>query len=93
MSNLIKNYAERFFNEAMKSDINYRLAAGILCNKKLISTPCCNINRNYCRGNVCSSLHAEANALLTHYGKNLQFDTKKNRWYLKLYKYKKYKES
>lgn len=87
------NYAIRFFNEAIKSDIDYHLAAGILCNKKLISVPCCNINRNYCRGNICSSLHAEANALLTYYGKDLQFDTKKKRWCLKSKKYKKYKES
>jgi len=80
--NLMNKFYNIFLNKASESDISYNLAAGIICNNKLISRPCCNINRNYCRGNFCSSIHAEANALLNYYGKNLKFDSMKNRWCL-----------
>jgi hypothetical protein len=90
--NFINKFYSKFFNEASKSDINYQLAAGILKNKKLVTKPCCNQNRNYCRGKLCSSIHAEANAILHYYGKNLKFDPIKNRWYLLSYKFKKIKE-
>lgn len=71
-----------FINEANKSNINYRLAAGILKDKKLVTRPCCNQDRNFCRGQFCTSIHAEAKAMLTYYGKNLKFDSIKNRWCL-----------
>jgi len=80
--NLLNKFYPVFLNSALKSDINYQLAAGVISNKKLVTRPCCNTNRNYCRGTICGSIHAEANALLNHYGKDLQFDSMKNRWCL-----------
>ena len=69
-------------HEALKSDISSKLAAGVLKGKKMVSKACCNTNRNFCRGTICGSLHAEANALLTYLGQSLQFDAMNKRWYL-----------
>lgn len=82
MSNFIKYY-DSFYIEALKSNISHQLAAGIIIDGKLVNKPYCNTNRNYCRGVVCGSVHAEANALLHHFGKNLRFDKGSNRWCLK----------
>jgi hypothetical protein len=68
--------------EALESNMCHQLAAGVIVEKKLMTKPCCNINRNYCRGNVFGSIHAEANALLRYYGRDLQFDKHKKRWCL-----------
>jgi len=80
-------------NEALESNMCHQLAAGVIVERKLMTKPCCNINRNYCRGNVCGSIHAETNALLHYYGRDLQFDKYKKRWYLKPNKIKKSKKS
>ena len=93
MNNWILKLYSRIKDEALQSDMGHHLAAGIIVDKKLMTKPCCNINRNYCRGNVCGSIHAEANALLHYYGRNLQFDKYKKRWYLLYYKVKKSKKS
>jgi hypothetical protein len=82
MTTLLDKFYPSFLEEANKSEINYQLAAGVIIDKKLVTKPCCNSGRNYCRRTVCGSVHAEANALLNFYGKNLQFDRKKNRWCL-----------
>jgi hypothetical protein len=92
-SKLLDKFYPVFKNIVNKSDISYPLVAGILYKNKLINNPCCNMSRNYCRGQICSSIHAECNACLNYYGKNLQFDRKKNRWCLLQGKYKKGKES
>jgi len=93
MNNFIIKLYSILKDKALESDMSHQLAAGIIIEKKLVSKPCCNVNRNYCRRNVCGSIHAEANALLNYYGRNLQFDKQKNRWYLLFYKSKKCKES
>jgi deoxycytidylate deaminase len=80
-------------DEAYQGSMCHQLAAGVIVGRKLMTKPCCNIYRNYCRGNVCGSLHAEANALLHYYGRNLQFDKHKKRWYLLYHKDKKSKKS
>lgn len=82
MNNLISRFYQDFRNVAQKSDICYQLAAGVLHDKRLVTKPCCNVTRNFCRGNFCESVHAEANALLNYYGKNLQYDHAKNKWLL-----------
>jgi hypothetical protein len=87
MNKLILNLYPRMKEAAMKSNMCHQLAACVIIERKLMTKPCCNINRNYCRGNVCGSIHAEANALLNYYGRDLQFDKHKNRWYL-LYHHK-----
>jgi len=79
--------------EAKKSTITSKLAAIILKNQKLVSKVCCNQERNFCRGIECSSLHAEANALLTYYGKSLQFNILNKKWYLKPYNNKESKKT
>jgi len=80
--NILNKYYYTFLNESLKSDINYQLVAGIIQNNKLLLKPCYNINRNYCRGSYCNSLHAEANAILQYYGKYLKFNKFKNKWYI-----------
>ena len=92
MNNLIVNLYHRLKEEALKSDMCHQLAAGVIVERKLMTKPCCNINRNYCRGNVCGSIHAEANALLHYYGRGLQFDKHKKRWCLLYPKRKKAKK-
>jgi deoxycytidylate deaminase len=77
---LLNNYINNLINEAQKSTIQSQLAAGILKNHRMITKPCCNIERNMCRGCKCTSIHAEANAILNYFGKNLQFDNIKNQW-------------
>lgn len=82
MTDFISKYYSSFYDEASKSTLAHQLAAGILLERKLVNKPCCNTNRNYCRGLVCGSIHAEVNAILHHFGKNLQFDRVKKRWCL-----------
>jgi hypothetical protein len=93
MNNVINKLYTVMKDEAVNSNMCHQLAAGVIVERKLMTKPCCNINRNYCRGNVCGSIHAEANALLHYYGRNLQFDKHKKRWYLLHHKVKKRKES
>ena len=61
---------------AKKSPINTKLGACIMRGSK-ISSLRCNIERNCCRGHRCPSLHAEAHAIIAHYGKNLTYSPKK----------------
>ena len=72
----------KLYTEAQKSLIDHQLAAAIIRGGKLISKPCCNSPRNTCHGHCFGSLHAEARAILLHYGKSLLFD-KKRGWCLK----------
>jgi deoxycytidylate deaminase len=65
--------------EASNSIIDQQLAAAIIKGNKMISKPCCNVPRSICHGYFCGSLHAEAHAILSYYGKSLSFD-KKNGW-------------
>ena len=93
-SNKIFNkFYSLLYNEAIKSTITSKLAAIVLKNQKLVSKVCCNQERNFCRGIECSSLHAEANAILTYYGKSLQFNILNKKWYLKSWIYKKNKKT
>ena len=79
---LFNKFYPMFCQEAQTSNINCKLAAGILKGQKLVSKICCNTNRNFCRGNECGSLHAEAHALLNYFGRTLQFNLSSKRWYL-----------
>lgn len=69
-------------NEALKSNMCHQLAACVIIEGKIINKPYCNCDRNYCRGNIGGSIHAEANALLHYYGRNLKFNKYKKKWYL-----------
>jgi len=91
--NLLNKCYPLFFNAANQSTISYQLAAAVMIDGKIVTNPCCNTERNYCRGFICGSLHAEANALRVYFGKQLKFDPSKNRWYLLQNRYKKEKKS
>lgn len=93
MNNSILKLYPILKEKALQSNMYHQLAACVIIERKLMTEPCCNINRNYCRGNICGSIHAELNALLHYYGKNLQFDRNRKRWYLLFYQSKKIKKS
>ena len=63
----------RMINKANDSPISFKLAAVLLKNKKPVGPIMYNTDRMYSRGKVCSSVHAEANVLLKHFGSNLKF--------------------
>ena len=69
----------KLYTEASKSVIDQQLAAAIIKGGKMVSKPCCNSPRNTCRGNFSGSLHAEAHAILSYYGKSISFN-KKHGW-------------
>jgi deoxycytidylate deaminase len=79
---LFDNFYKSFANEASKSTITHKLCAGILINKKLVTKPKCNVSRNLCRNMFCGSLHAEQRSLLDFYGKHLQYNRLKAKWFL-----------
>ena len=72
-----------FYNQlahiAMSSDIEQKLAAGIVKAGKIQGNPCPNSSRNVFRGMTCGSLHAEANAILSYYPKDLTW-TQERGW-------------
>jgi hypothetical protein len=84
-NNMIIN---KLCTEATKSKLEQKLAAVILKGTKMISNPCCNTQRNTYRGMCRGSLHAEAHAMITYYGKNLSFDNKHGWCLLPRKKYK-----
>ena len=79
---LVDRYLNILKINAEKSETSSKLSACLVKNKKLICSPCCNIERNTYRGINYGSIHAEANVLLKFFGKNLSFDRVKKRWCL-----------
>ena len=75
--NKVQNIIPRMREEAERSPIRYRLAAGIIKNGKFINRPTHNTNGEVIRGCRCSSLHAEHRAMLKAFP-NLQY--KQGRW-------------
>ena len=61
---------------AEKSAILHQVAAAVLKSGKIMGKPCCNTVRNTCRGLCVGSLHAEAHAMLSFFGKDLSYDKK-----------------
>lgn len=76
MSSKFNSLCNMLVQEAFNSPIQHRMAACLLKNGKIISTPKCNVSRNYCRGHVCGSLHAEARVLVSHFGNMINWDRK-----------------
>jgi hypothetical protein len=60
--------------EAAKSSMNEKLAA-VVINRRQLSKIHTNDNKSAANG--CLSLHAEANALIKYYGRNLTYIRKK----------------
>lgn len=75
------NILYRLQAEAQNSLLEHQMAAAILKGNKVINKPCCNLNRNTCRGSHIASLHAEARVILNYYGKSL-FYNQKGHYYL-----------
>jgi hypothetical protein len=56
--------------------IKIGVAAVLLHGTKPIGDVCNNTTRNYFRGTICPSLHAEANAVMTYFGKHISYSPK-----------------
>jgi hypothetical protein len=79
MSKNFSNIIPSLITEAQTSTINHQLAAVVVKGTKMIGKPCANSERNSCMGQQCGSLHAEAKAILIHFGKDMFF-SEKNGW-------------
>jgi hypothetical protein len=90
-STKFNNILPRLIQEAYKSTINYQLSAVIIKGQKMLSNPCINVERNTCRGHTCGSLHAEANAIVQFFGKDLSYISNTG-WYLISRKQKPWKQ-
>ncbi len=75
-SSLINN----LIDQAKQSNLQQRLAAAIVVNNKQLSNSFCNVERNFCRGHMVPSLHAEQRAILSYYGLKVNFNNYKG-WY------------
>lgn len=71
---------DTMINVAKDSDISFKLSAVLLRNTKPVGPVLPNTDRMCCRGKVISSMHAEANALMNHFGKSLYHQS--NKWYV-----------
>lgn len=67
----LANLVNRMINGNTEMDIG--VAAVIMRGTRPISKICYNSKRNYVRGKVCPSIHAEANAMMCHFGKHLSY--------------------
>jgi hypothetical protein len=76
MSAKFISLCNKLIQEASTSTVQQRLAACLLQNGRIINTPKCNVSRNYCHGQVCGSLHAEARVLVSHFGNLVNWDQK-----------------
>jgi len=72
--------------------INIGISATMMYGTKPIGDICSNIDRNYCRGMVCPSMHAEVNAVKSYFGKSIRYYPAHGwkMWYLKETKELKY---
>lgn len=61
-------------------NINIGISAVMLLGSTPTGNICSNIDRNYCRGMVCPSMHAEVNAVKSYFGKDIQY-SQKHGWF------------
>jgi hypothetical protein len=61
---------------ALSSPLQHRISACLMHHNKMIGSPMSNTARNYIRGSVSGSLHAETRAILTYYGNLINWDQK-----------------
>ena len=74
MPNINSTLISNLFEQAEQSTLQQHLAAAVVQNNKKLSDSVCNADRNLCRGHYTPSLHAEARALLTYYGRNIYYN-------------------
>jgi deoxycytidylate deaminase len=81
-SNIFDKVYSTLKDTANNSPILYKHCAAILKCKRIIGKPCCNDHNHGYVNNHCSlgSVHAEANVLLSFFGKDMIFDQKKQKW-------------
>jgi hypothetical protein len=53
--------------------MNFGMAAVLMRGTKPVGNICNNCQRNYCRGKVCPSIHAEACTIISYYGKDINY--------------------
>jgi deoxycytidylate deaminase len=67
---------QRLINYPNISNINITVSAIMMRGMKPIGDVCTNVERNYIKGHVCPAIHAEVNAINTHFGKDLRYSDK-----------------
>ena len=73
MPNINPTLINNLHDIANQSTLQQHLAAAVIQNNKPVTNSLCNADRNYSRRQTVPSLHAEARALLSYYGKNIYF--------------------
>ena len=68
--------AQNLIPAVSTSNINIGVAAAIVRNGKVIGKVSQNTERTHCHGMNCSSVHAEVNAVISYFGKDLYYDKK-----------------
>jgi len=69
-------FLDSMISVALESPITFKLAAVMLRNTQPVGPILPNTDRMCCRKRVVASMHAEANSLLNHFGKNLVYTDK-----------------
>ncbi len=67
---------QRLINYPNISNINISVSAIMLHGMKPVGNVCTNIERNYIKGHICPAIHAEVNAINTHFGKAIKYSDK-----------------
>lgn len=73
MPNINSTLISNLQDIANQSKLQQHLAAAVIQNNKPVTNSLCNSDRNYSRRHTVPSLHAEARALLSYYGKNIYY--------------------
>ena len=68
--------AQNLIPAVSTSNINIGVAAAIVRNGKVIGKVSQNTERTHCHGMNCSSVHAEVNAVISYFGKDLYYNKK-----------------
>jgi deoxycytidylate deaminase len=78
-SNIFDKVYSTLKDTANNSPILYKHCAAILKCRRIIGKPCCNDHSVNTHGSL-GSVHAEANTLLSYFGKDMIFNKKKQKW-------------
>lgn len=70
LTNLVNRMIDNINNNTI---MNIGVAAVLMRGTRPIGKICGNTERNYFRGKVCPSIHAEASAMMCHFGKHLSY--------------------
>jgi hypothetical protein len=70
LTNLVNRMIDNINNNTI---MNIGVAAVLMRGTRPVGKICSNSERNYCRGKVCPSIHAEASAMMCHFGKSLSY--------------------